>query len=373
MSVSRGGKFDYPLLIVTAGLTLFGILMVYSASSYYSLLTYGNEFNYMYKQVFGVVAGLIVMFALTMLDYRLLIKFRWAILGVGIILLAIVLIPGVGIEIYGARRWLNLGFITLQSSEVAKFAYIIFVAAYMAKNYKKMTSLKTVLPIVAVGIVICALIMLEPNMSVTMCVIILMLGLLFVGGMRMKYFVLSVIPVLALVAVLIIIEPYRLARLFAFINPWASPLDEGYQLIQSYYALGSGGFFGIGLFNSRQKYLFLPFAESDFIFSIIGEELGLLGCIITIAAFCFMIFRIIRAAQNAADRFGMYLCGGIAMLIGIQVLINIAVVTGSIPPTGIPLPFISSGSSSLIVFCGGIGIVQSVSLRSHASVRALGG
>lgn len=365
------GKLDIGLIVVTVGLALFGVLMVYSASSYNAEVNYGNEFFYMYKQIIGVVAGVVVMFGLTWFDYRKLVKLRWVILGVSILLLALVLIPGIGVENYGARRWLNLGFITLQSSEVAKFGYIIFVAAYLAKHHKKMTSFITVLPIVLVGLVICVLIMLEPNMSVTMCVIILMLGLLFIGGMRMRYFVLFIVPVIALVMVLIIVEPYRLARLMAFINPWASPLDEGYQLIQSYYALGSGGFFGLGLFNSRQKFLYLPFSESDFIFSVIGEELGFLGCLLTIAAFCYMIFRLIRAAQNAADRFGCYLCGGIAMLIGIQVLINIAVVTGSIPPTGIPLPFISAGSSSLIVFCGGIGIAQSVNLRSHASVRAL--
>ena len=157
----------------------------------------------------------------------------------------------------------------------------------------------------------------------------------------------------------------------AFVDPWASPLEEGYQLLQSFYGLGSGGLFGVGLFNSRQKYLFLPFAESDFIFSVIGEELGYIGCLLVIAAFCFMIYRLIRIAQNAADRFGCLIAGGMAALIGVQVLINIAVVTGSIPPTGIPLPFVSAGSSSLIVFCGGIGVCQSVAIRSHASVRAL--
>ena len=164
---------------------------------------------------------------------------------------------------------------------------------------------------------------------------------------------------------------YRLQRLSAFLDPWSSPLEEGYQLLQSYYGLGSGGLFGVGLFNSRQKYLFLPFSESDFIFSVIGEELGLIGCMIVIAAFCFMIYRLIVIAQNAADRFGCYLSAGMAVLIGVQVLINIAVVTGCIPPTGIPLPFVSSGSSALITFSGGIGMCQSVRLGSHASVRAL--
>jgi len=215
------------------------------------------------------------------------------------------------------------------------------------------------------------LIILEPNMSITMCVVLLMLAMLFLGGMKIKHFVIIILPVLALVPILIIMEPYRMNRLTAFLNPWASPLAEGYQLIQSFYSLGSGGLFGLGLFNSRQAYLFLPFSESDFIFSIIGEELGLIGAGAVILLFIIMIARAIVISQRAQDRFGSYLASGIAAIIAIQVLINIAVVTGSIPPTGLPLPFISAGSSSLVVFLSGIGILQSVSLRSHKSIKSL--
>ncbi|MBQ7227798.1 MAG: putative lipid II flippase FtsW [Clostridia bacterium] len=367
----RSARFDLPLAFVTVGLLLFGVLMVYSASSYNGELNYGNEFFFAYKQIFGAISGIIAMTAMTMLDYRKLIKARWVIIGVSILLLALVLIPGVGVENYGARRWLNFGIITLQSSEVAKVGYVIFAAAYMSKNYKKMTTIKGILPLIAVGGIICVLIMLEPNMSVTMCVALLMLTLFVMGGMPIKYLVAILVPLAVGVVLLILIEPYRLARLMAFLDPWSSPLEEGYQLLQSFYAIGSGGFFGVGLFNSRQKYLFLPFAESDFIFSVIGEELGYFGCVCVILAFCFMIYRLVIISMNAPDRFGSYLASGMAALIGIQVLINIAVVTGSIPPTGIPLPFVSAGSSSLMVFCAGIGICQSVSLRSHASIRAL--
>lgn len=367
----RSAHFDVPLTAVTVALLAFGVLMVYSASMYSGEVNYGNEFFFMYKQIFGAIGGLAAMFAMTVVDYHKLAKSRFVILAVSILLLALVLIPGVGIENYGARRWLNLGVITLQSSEVAKMGYVIFAAAYMSRNSKKMTTIRGVFPLIAVGVVICALIMLEPNMSVTMCVALLMLTMLVIGGMRVKHLVMLVVPLAALVVVLIAVEPYRLARLLAFLDPWASPLEEGYQLLQSFYGLGSGGLLGVGLFNSRQKYLFLPFAESDFIFSVIGEEFGYIGCLIVIAAFCFMIYRLAVIAQNAADRFGFFLSSGMAALIGVQVLINIAVVTGSIPPTGIPLPFISAGSSSLIVFCAGIGMCQSVSLRSHASVRAL--
>ena len=367
----RSGLPDIPLAVVTLGLLAFGVLMVYSASMYNGEVNYGDRYFFMYKQIFGVLAGIAAMVAMSVIDYRRLMRARFVIVGVGLALLGIVLIPGVGVENYGARRWIDLGFITLQASEVAKVGYVLFAAGYMAKNAKKMTTFVGLLPPLVVGAVICVLIMLEPNMSVTMCVVLTMLTLLVMGGMRPLHLMLLFLPMAALVALLIFLEPYRLARLMAFVDPWASPLEEGYQLLQSFYGLGSGGLFGVGLFNSRQKYLFLPFAESDFIFSVIGEELGYIGCLLVIAAFCFMIYRLIRIAQNAADRFGCLIAGGMAALIGVQVLINIAVVTGSIPPTGIPLPFVSAGSSSLIVFCGGIGVCQSVAIRSHASVRAL--
>ena len=367
----RSGLPDIPLAVVTLGLLAFGVLMVYSASMYNGEVNYGDRYFFMYKQIFGVLAGIAAMVAMSVIDYRRLMRARFVIVGVGIALLGIVLIPGVGVENYGARRWIDLGFITLQASEVAKVGYVLFAAGYMAKNAKKMTTFVGLLPPLVVGAVICVLIMLEPNMSVTMCVVLTMLTLLVMGGMRPLHLMLLLLPMAALVALLIFLEPYRLARLMAFVDPWASPLEEGYQLLQSFYGLGSGGLFGVGLFNSRQKYLLLPFAASDFIFSVIGEELGYIGCLLVIAAFCFMIYRLIRIAQNAADRFGCLIAGGMAALIGVQVLINIAVVTGSIPPTGIPLPFVSAGSSSLIVFCGGIGVCQSVAIRSHASVRAL--
>ena len=206
-------------------------------------------------------------------------------------------------------------------------------------------------------------------MSITMCVGLLMLVMLFIGGAKIKHFLLLLVPVVALVPILIAIEPYRLQRLLAFINPWENPLDEGYQLIQSFYAISSGGLFGVGLFNSRQKYLFLPFCESDFIFSVIAEELGLIGAFAVIIAFVFLIVKAIKIAKNAPDRFGCYLSGGIASIIAIQVLINIAVVSGSIPPTGLPLPFISSGTSSLVVFCASVGILNSVKRFSHKSIK----
>lgn len=365
------GRFDPILLTAVIGLIAFGVLMVYSASSYNAEVNYHNEYYYMFKQLIGAVLGLIAMFACAFTDYHKLIKIRYVILGVSYLLLVLVFIPGVGVENYGAKRWINLPFFTIQASEIAKFGFIVFTAAYMAKNYKKMSTFRGLLPVLLVGASMCVLIILEPNMSITMCVMLLMFAMLFVGGASLKHFALLLIPVIALVPVLIILEPYRLNRLMAFLNPWESPLEEGYQLIQSFYALGSGGLFGLGLFNSRQKYLFLPFSESDFIFSVIGEELGFVGCVLVIAVYAVIIYRAVRIAKNANDRFGCYLASGIAAIIAIQTAINIAVVSGSIPPTGLPLPFVSCGTSSLIVFCAGVGILLSVERHSHKSVKCL--
>lgn len=194
-----------------------------------------------------------------------------------------------------------------------------------------------------------------------------MLIMLIIGGMRAKHFLLILIPAICLVPILIIIEPYRLQRLVAFLDPWASPKEEGFQLIQSLYALGSGGLFGVGLFNSRQKYLFLPFSESDFIFSIIGEELGFVGCVLVIIIYGTIIWKGIKIALNATDRLGCYMAAGITSVIAVQLLINIAVVTGSIPPTGIPLPFMSAGGTSLMVFMGAVGILLNISKTEQKS------
>lgn len=363
----RYGKTDIVLIIVTLAIVAFGVLMVYSAGSYSGEITYGNKYYFMCKQLIGATIGLASMLLFSRIDYHVLYRLRFVILILSIVLLAIVFIPSVGIENYGARRWINLPFFTVQASEIGKFGFIVFASAYLGNNEKKVKTFKGILPVVIVGGIMCFLIILEPNMSVTICMAVLMLVMLFLSGAKIKHLVLIVVPLIVAAVILIFVEPYRLKRLMAFIDPWENPLEEGYQLIQSYYGLSSGGWFGIGLFNSRQKYLFLPFAESDFIFSVIGEELGLFGCCAVIIAFAIMIKRIFKIAGCATDKFGSLLCGGIGAIIAIQVIVNIAVVTGSIPPTGLLLPFISSGSSGLIVFMSGIGVVCSVMRYSHRS------
>ena len=349
-------------------LVIFGVLMVYSASYYSAKYHYGNEFFFVFKQLFGVVLGIAGMSIFSFIDYHLLKKYRWIILGITFVMLVLVFIPGIGMESYGAKRWISILGFSIQPSEIAKFALVIFMASYMSENHDKIKTFKGLLPVLAVAGIFCVLIMLEPSMSVTMCIAFVTLFMLIIGGMSKKHTLLFSVPASAVVPVLIIAEPYRLKRLMAFIDPWASPQGEGFQLIQSLYALGDGGLFGVGLFQSRQKYLFLPFAESDFILSIIGEEIGFFGVVILCFFYFILVYNLIKIGLNAKDRFGTMLACGIAFIIGVQTLLNIAVVTGSIPPTGLPLPFISAGSTSLVVFMSAIGVVLNINKQSKSRV-----
>lgn len=357
--------------VVLVGLVLFlcifGMVMIYSASYYTSGELYDDKFHFVKKQIFGFVLGVILFLIAYKFDYHKYYKLRWWIIAGSALLLVLVFVPGIGISANGARRWIGFGSINLQSSEVAKFGFVIFTSCYLSKNYQKTKTFKGLLPILFSGLGICVLVMLEPNMSVTMCIAAVMVIMLFVGGLSFKHFIILAIPALAVVVLLIVIAPYRLDRLMAFIDPWANPKEEGYQLIQSLYSLGVGGAFGVGLFNSRQKYMFLPFAESDFIFAIIGEELGFVGSVFILGIFVAIIAIGIKIALNAKDRLGTYLAVGIISVIAVQLLINIAVVTGSIPPTGIPMPFISAGGTSLSVFMGAIGILCNIGKSKEIS------
>ncbi len=354
-------------MIVSVFLACFGVVAVYSASGYVAKTQYGDEWYFVKKQLVGLIGGLIAMWFCRKVDPKklLLKKVRWAALIVPLVLLGLVFVPGIGVSNYGATRWIGIGGITLQPSELAKYGFVIFSAGYMSENMEKMRTFKGTLPVMFAGGVICVLIMLEPNMSVTMCVGLLMLSMLFLGGMKLKHFCVILVPAILFVPILIIAEPYRLSRLSAFLNPWEEPRGEGYQLIQSLYALGNGGWFGAGLFNSRQKYRFLPFAESDFILSIIGEELGFFGILLLFSASFFLIWRGIKTAKKANGFFEFLLATGITLVYGIQTALNALVVSGSIPPTGLPLPLISSGNTSLIITMASMGVLYSISARAN--------
>lgn len=363
---------DISILLVTVFLAAFGVVAVYSASGYVAKTQYGDEWYFVKKQLIGFVLGIAAMLLCGRFDYRKLKgkKVRWIALIVPIVLLALVFVPGIGKSNYGATRWIGIGGVTIQPSELAKYGFVIFASAYMSENMGKMRTFKGVLPVLLSGGVICLLIIIEPNMSVTMCVGLLMLVMLFLGGMKIKHFMIIFIPALLVVPALIIAEPYRLSRLSAFLDPWESPKGEGYQLIQSLYALGNGGWFGTGLFHSRQKYRFLPFAESDFILSIIGEELGFVGVAALFAISAFLIFRGIKAARQADDFFSFLMASGITLVYGIQTVINALVVSGSIPPTGLPLPLVSSGNTSLIITMASMGILYSISRGGKTERKA---
>lgn len=354
-------KGDFFILIAVVVLAIVGTVFIYSASNYSAQATYDDSYYFVKKQIIGIALGTVAMFITGFYDYRKLKKFTIPVMIISVVLLILVFIPGIGVENYGARRWIGLGGVTLQPSEIAKFSLILFSATYVNAHADKMNKFVGILPVLCFGLLICCLIILEPNMSITVCVALLMMTMLFAAGMKIKHFAIIIVPAILLGVILIISEPYRLDRLAAFLNPWSSPKGEGYQLLQSLYALGSGGFFGVGLFNSRQKYAFLPFAESDFILSVIGEEIGYVGLILFFALLGFIIWRGIKTASKAKDVFGYMLAVGITMIFGIQTVINALVVTGSIPPTGLPLPLVSSGNTSIIIFMAEMGILYNIS------------
>lgn len=353
-------KEGWIIFVLTVGLTIFGLFMVFSASYYTAETLYGDKFLFLKKQAVGAGLGFFGMIFFMFFDNGKIKKFSIPLVIVSFVLLILVFIPPIGVEKYGAKRWINLGIMTIQPSEIAKFALIVFSATYLQKHGKN-DGLKVKLPIIAVGGAMCVLVLLEPNLSITICIALLLFALLVVGGIGKRYILMIFGVGLLAVPILILVEPYRLQRLLAFLDPWASPKGEGYQLIQSLYGIANGGLFGVGYLNSRQALRFLPFAESDFIFPIIAEEFGLFGCIVVLLCFFIIILVGVKIALNADNLYSSYLSFGITILLAIQTVINVAVVTGSIPPTGLPLPFISSGNTQIIMFMSQMGILINIS------------
>lgn len=359
---------DKTLLICVLALALLGLIFLYSASSYSALQEHGDSFYYVKKQAVGLAVGIVGMFFASVISDNIFKKLALPLFIFSLVLLGLVFVPVIGIENYGARRWIGIGGFSFQPSEIAKFAFVLFCAHYISREKVNTSRFLHNLPVAGAGLITCFLIIIEPNMSITVCVALVMVVMLFIGGMRIKHFLLCLLPVVAAVPVLILMKPYRIQRLLAFLDPFASPKEEGYQLVQSLYALGSGGWLGVGIGNSRQKYLFLPFAESDFIFSVVGEETGLVGCALIMAIFLILIIKGIKIALNSPSRFHCLLASGITAVIAIQTLVNLAVVTGSIPPTGLPLPFISYGGTSLVVFMTAAGVLLNISARQKSGL-----
>lgn len=352
---------------LTLLIAAFGALMVYSASFYTAQAQYGDQFYFLKKQLLGLALGAAAMFAAGFFPYRRLRRCKWPALLLSLALLAAVFVPGLGVENYGATRWLGLGPVTVQPSEIAKYGFILFAAAHIAKKPAALRTFKGMLPVLAAGGGVCLLVILEPNMSVTVVIGAVMLAMLFLGGAKGSRLAAVLAPAALALPLLILLEPYRLQRLRAFLDPWSAPQGEGYQLIQSLYALGNGGWLGVGLFNSVQKYRYLPFAESDFILAVIGEEFGFVGLLLLLAAFGALVWLGVRTAARSRDLFGFLLAAGITACFAIQTAVNALVVGGAIPPTGLPLPLVSAGNTSLVFTMAAMGVLWNIS-RGGASV-----
>ena len=354
---------DYYLLISVVLISIFGIIMIYSASSVWAEFKYHDAFKYVKQQSIFFVIGLFIMIFTSKIDLNLCKKKANLILGICFVLLLLVLIPGIGSVRNGSRSWFGIGGLGIQPSEFAKLGLIIFVAKYLSHHQKEMKNVKGALPIFLVIGVFFFLIMLEPDFGTAMVLALTLIGLVFSSGLKISFFVKLGVLGLAGIVALIIAAPYRMARIISFLNPWSDPLGSGYQIIQSLYAIGPGGILGQGFLNSRQKHFYLPEPQTDFIFSIISEEFGFLGVLIVCTFFFFLFYRILKIALKSNDLFQKYLSLGLGLLIFIQASLNLAVVVGLIPVTGVTLPFFSYGGSSLLISMISIGLVLNVSKR----------
>jgi len=356
------GSLDMPFLIILLIIVAFGLVMLFSAS-YANAYYYRNDsFHYIKRQLIFAVAGLVMMFIISKIDYHILQKFALPLYLVSLVLLVLVLIfPGGG----NAKRWLGIGSFQFQPSEVAKFAVILICARWISLNHKVMNTFRFgVLPFMIILGLVAVLMVLEPHLSGTILILSIGLVLMFVGGTQLRWFGIGLCVIAAAVTVIILtpnLVSYAQDRVEMWLNPWSDPQVKGYQTIQSLYAIGSGGFMGLGLGNSRQKYLYIPEAQNDFVFSILCEELGFVGATIVIILFALLVWRGISIAMRAKDKFGSILAVGLTMQVGLQAILNIAVVTNTIPNTGISLPFFSYGGTSLIMLLCQMGVILSIS------------
>ncbi len=355
---------DTQFLAVIYILLAIGLLMVLSASSPIAFASSGtnhDSFYYFKKQLMWAGLGTILMYATANYDYRRIKKLAAPAFGASILLLLLVLVPGIGRKINDARRWIYLGPVNFQPSEVAKIATIAFFSALLSENYKKVVEFKEFIKYILFIGVIAALLMMEPHFSCTMLIAATACVLLFVAGAKLTHFVALGCCGIPLIIYMIIDAPYRLARITSFVDPFKDIQGDGWQVVQSLYAIGSGGLFGAGIGQSRQKYMNIPEPQNDFIFSIYAEEFGFVGAILVVALFAYLIIRGIKIALNAPDMFGTLLATGIVAMIALQAIINIAVVTSSMPVTGMPLPFFSYGGTALAITMAEMGIVLNIS------------
>ncbi|MFX0548902.1 stage V sporulation protein E [Hathewaya histolytica] len=358
---SKMGQIDFIMFIAIMLLVSIGVIMVYSASSYSSFFSKKYNYDSMFflkKQLVNVSLGTIAMIFAIKVDYHRFKKYTPILIFGTLILLVLVLFSK---PVNGATRWINLGFVTIQPSEIAKYVVVIALAKSIEQRGEKIKSFwGGVIPYLCFSALFAGLVLLENNLSIASVIMIVTVIILFSSGAKMSHLYFIASGLFAGVAAATIFKPYRLKRLMSFRNPWADPRGDGYQLIQSLLALGSGGLFGVGLGKSRQKAFYIPEPHNDFIFAIIGEELGFIGCALIIFIYMIFIWRGIRASLKAKDIYGTVLAMGITSVVAVQAIVNIAVVSGSMPVTGVPLPFISYGGSSLIFNMFSMGILLNV-------------
>lgn len=354
------GRADFILIILVAVLAMTGVVMVFSASYYYSINRTGSPYDYLKKQAFFAGSGFVMMMLFSRIDYHVAKKWAKPLAVLEIILLLAIFTP-LGEERNGAKRWLNFG-ITIMPGELAKPAVILLLSAYFSENMKRAKKFKTLLPAALYVLLCCVLIVAQPNLSTAITVALIGIGIAFAAGMHPGYIAgIAGIGVLGFIYLAKYSDEYMHDRIVSFMDPFAQAQGNGFQVVQSLLALGTGGVTGLGLGKSIQKNLYLPEPQNDFILSIIGEELGFIGIALILILFALLIFRLCYISFRAEDNFGMLLTAGIAMMVGFQVVLNVAVVTSSMPPTGIALPFISYGGNSTWIFMILTGIALNVS------------
>ena len=355
-------KIDIWLLLAVIIISVFGIIMIYSASSIWAAYKFQDSLKFVKSQTIFFLLSLFICLTIIKIPSNFWLKHANKILGICFILLILVLIPGIGSVRNGSRSWFGLGGFGIQPSEFAKLGLIIYVSKYLSTNEKNINNIKKgVFPLLGIIFIFFALIMLEPDFGTAMVIILTLLSLIFISGVKLSFFIkIGLLGLLGIVA-LIIVAPYRLTRIISFLNPWSDPLGSGFQIIQSLYAIGPGGLLGQGFLKSHQKHFYLPEPQTDFIFSIISEEFGFLGVLIVVSFFLFIFYRSLKISLKAKDLFSKYLSFGLAIGLLIQAILNLSVVIGLIPVTGVTLPFFSYGGSSLLTSFISIGLLLSIS------------
>ena len=354
---------DFYFLITVFALLALGLMMVMSASSESARnagYTGGDAYYFIKRQLIWAALSVVAMFFFSKFDYHKLVEWSGIMMIGTYVLLLLVLVAGA--EANGGQRWLRIGPVQFQPSEIAKVTMILYLAGSVSKNKKYINTFKRgLLPnLIVIGIT-AALLIVQPHFSATVLIVCVGVIMLFVGGVNWKHLVALAAPVVSLAFLLVMTSDYRRARVFSFLDPFADPLGDGYQVIQSLYAIGSGGLFGLGLGQSRQKFLYIPEPQNDFIFSIWCEEFGFVGALVVILMFVFLVYRGIKIAMNAKDKQGSLVAIGIISLVALQVIMNIAVVTSAMPVTGIPLPFFSYGGTALLIIMSCMGIMLNIS------------